>query len=85
MGSDREALKEDIAGFHEQFPDQSAQFRVDDLIATEERVVVRGMILMPAADSSAGAQIEGPGFVTILGLKNGQISERWATFITWGE
>jgi ketosteroid isomerase-like protein len=85
MGSDREAIKQDVAGFHTQFPDQSAQFRIDDLIATDEKVVVRGTLMMPAADGSAPAQNEGPGILVVLSLQEGQIVERWATFIGWGE
>jgi hypothetical protein len=40
--------------------------------------------MTPAADGTA-AQDEGPGFVIILALEEGQITERWATFLSWGE
>jgi ketosteroid isomerase-like protein len=83
MGSDREALKADIAGFHQAFPDQSAHFSVDDIIAAEDKAVVRGTLTLPAAEDSAEAQET--GYIVILGLEDRQISERWATFIGWGE
>jgi hypothetical protein len=85
MGTDRAALKEDIADFYAQLGGEGEPLRVDDMVVTANRVVLRGALMLPPQDGSSKTRTEGPGFMIILAVKDNKITERWATFIGWGE
>ena len=82
LGADREGLKADVASFHANFPDHSARFRIDDLIVTDKRAVIRNTMMIKSADS--GEEMEGDVFIVVLGMQDGLIVDRWLGWATCG-
>ena len=86
LGSGPEGLEKMVAFYREAFPDY--EIRVDDQIATEDRVVERwtgrgthrGTLMgIPAS----GASISASG-ISIHRLENGKIAETWTVFDSAG-
>lgn len=82
LGTDREGLKADVAQFHTDFPDNSARFRIDDLMITEDKAVIHTTLMIKAPDSTSDTEIEGDSFVVILSMEDGRITERWLAWVT---
>jgi hypothetical protein len=72
-----EEFKASVTGFWSDFPD--GYFVIDEMIVTDDRVVVRGDTapVRPAE----GEEPERLGaWILVLGVKDGKISERWVAF-----
>ncbi|MCB0060855.1 MAG: ester cyclase [Caldilineaceae bacterium] len=56
--SDRAAFREDLEGFHRDFPDQIAQFTIDDMVAAGDWVALRGDFVVSPPDAPEPATTE---------------------------
>jgi ketosteroid isomerase-like protein len=69
----RAGAKQYVAGAYQRFPDIHVE--IEDLIAEDDRVVVRNH--WTGTDATSGQRMEFSGIV-IWRIANGQIHERWA-------
>ena len=77
-GADKAAIMEDAAGFHE----AGMKSRIDDLIMTEDMIILR-VTVGEAAD--AAEVTEGLEAAIFLGVEDGQITDRRIALFGWGE
>lgn len=77
FGNDRTAFREDLEGFHRDFPDQMAQFTIDDMVAAGDWVALRGDFVVSPPDAPEPATTE---YAVMLRIADGLIRERWGVF-----
>jgi len=76
-GGDRAAMNESVAGFRAGNP--NAYFRLDDVVVTEDKVFVTFTTMVRPEGAAADAEGEPAGepAMLVLGMRDGQITDRW--------
>lgn len=77
FGTDRTAFREDLEGFHQDFPDQMAHFTIEEMIAAGDWVTLRGDFVVSPPDAPEPATTE---YAVMLRIEDGLIRERWGVF-----
>jgi len=74
----REELKAAVTGFHADLP--NGYFIIDEMIVTEDKVVMRGSAVAEAPP--AGEEPERlDRWIVMLSIKDGKITDRWVAFV----
>ncbi len=76
----REVLKQAVAGFHADLPGGS--FATDEVIVTEDKIVIRGAAMAVPAGAPEGAEPERlDDWIATLSVEDGKITDRWIAFV----